>query len=57
MHELVIRQAQVIELLAEISIALAGFAGIFATNQFRSAGKFYLWLVCRLPQIFCAKRY
>ena len=27
-------------LLAEISIALAGFAGIVATNQFRSTGRF-----------------
>ena len=32
-------EAQMI-LLAEIAIALAGFAGIVATNQFRSTGKF-----------------
>ena len=32
-------EAQLI-LLAEIAIALAGFAGIVATNQFRSTGKF-----------------
>jgi hypothetical protein len=32
-------EAQLI-LLAEIAIALAGFAGIVATNQFRSTGRF-----------------
>ena len=32
-------EAQLI-LIAELAIALAGFAGIVATNQFRGTGKF-----------------